>query len=150
VNREDLVSPFNACMYKDGVCLPMKAELEAKVLELRKAETQRADFSRQLAAEREHRMRLEHIVDEVRARNRELDRFSWRRVEDDRPPASTTILLWITGGPLHLGEDYPDFGIFNEITGQFQANVGDDDAVVQVSHWMPEPAAPAKENPDRA
>lgn len=73
MNREDLVSPFNACMYKDGVCLPMKAELEAKVLELRKAQSQRADFSRQLAAEREHCMQLERIVDEVRARNRELE-----------------------------------------------------------------------------
>ena len=40
---------------------------------LRKAEAQRADFRRQLAAEREHRMQLERIVDEVRARNRELE-----------------------------------------------------------------------------
>lgn len=42
-------------------------------LELRKAENQRADFRRQLTAEREGRMAAERIVDEVRARNRELE-----------------------------------------------------------------------------
>ena len=42
-------------------------------LRLRKAENQIADLKRQLAAEREGRMLAERIVDEVRARNRELE-----------------------------------------------------------------------------
>lgn len=41
-------------------------------VELRKAQSQRDDFRRQLTAEREGRMLAERIVDEVRARNREL------------------------------------------------------------------------------
>lgn len=40
---------------------------------LRKAESQRDDFRRQSAAERDGRMAAERIVDEVRARNRELE-----------------------------------------------------------------------------
>lgn len=46
------------------------SDLEDK---LRKAESQRDDFRRQLTAEREGRMLAERIVDEVRARNRELE-----------------------------------------------------------------------------
>ncbi len=42
-------------------------------LELRKAENQRADFRRQLTAERAGRIAAEKLVDEVRARNRELE-----------------------------------------------------------------------------
>lgn len=40
---------------------------------LRKAESQRDDFRRQLTAERQGRMLAERIADEVRARNRELE-----------------------------------------------------------------------------
>lgn len=118
-----------------------------KTVEIAVAEsTKIADLQRQLTAEREGRMAAEQIVDEVRARNRELERLiAWRRVGDEAPPAFTTILLWIMGSSLHHDEDYADFGIFNPRTGEFQANYGDDDEVVQVSHWMPEPFAPAKE-----
>lgn len=41
--------------------------------ELRATQSQRDDFKRQLSAEREGRMAAERIVDEVRARNRELE-----------------------------------------------------------------------------
>jgi hypothetical protein len=47
--------------------------IEKLELDLRQAENQRADFRRQLTAEREGRMLAERIVDEVRARNRELE-----------------------------------------------------------------------------
>jgi hypothetical protein len=54
-----------------GVNANRSADVE---LDLRKAESQRDDFCRQLTAEREGRMAAERIVDEVRARNRELER----------------------------------------------------------------------------
>lgn len=48
-------------------------EIKQLRAELATAQSQRADFRRQLTAEREGRLAAEKIVDEVRARNRELE-----------------------------------------------------------------------------
>ena len=47
--------------------------IDELLLEIRKLETQRSGYASQLAAERQGRMAAERIVDEVRARNRELE-----------------------------------------------------------------------------
>lgn len=47
--------------------------IDQLLVDLRKAENQRDEFRRQLSTERQGRMLAERIVDEVRARNRELE-----------------------------------------------------------------------------
>lgn len=73
-------------------------------------------------------------------------RGEWVPVKEGerKPPPSTRLLIFITGGPLHHGEDYFDFGIYVESEKCFKANVGTYDAVVNVSHWMPAPDYPRR------
>lgn len=53
--------------------------IDELLIDLRKAENQRDDFRRQLTAKREGRMAAERIVEEVRARNRELEAITKER-----------------------------------------------------------------------
>jgi hypothetical protein len=51
------------------------------------------------------------------------------------------VLAWITGGSLHLGEDYMDIAMY--LNGVFRVSAWDHDEPVPVSHWLPLPTAPA-------
>lgn len=79
-----------------------ETEIELRV---RKAENQIADLKRQLGAEREGRMAAERIVDEVRARNRELEASA--RPLDPTPDmieaGAQRLVRWETGE-----EKWPD------------------------------------------
>lgn len=78
--------------------LRLANQIEESHLELRKAQAQAADFRRQLTAEREGRMAAERIVDEVRARNRELEMNAPTR-RGDATGQSRTDLSGAVGAP---------------------------------------------------
>lgn len=69
-------------------------------------------------------------------------RGEWVPVSEATPPHCVSVIIWITGGTLHHGEDYQDIGIYNSRTGKFQVNNGDDDEEVPVSHWHPMKTGP--------
>lgn len=67
----------------------------------------------------------------------------WIDVRKRLPTNIHSVLIYVVGGPGHHGEDFTDIGIYNDTDRRWQMNLGDDDVVVQVSHWraLPEPPA---------
>lgn len=76
--------------------------------------------------------------------------MKWINGEERLPTHNYTVLLWVTGGPLHLGADYLDVGSYLPDRMVFVTNAGDRDIVVNASHWMdvdpPVGKAPPGEN----
>jgi hypothetical protein len=65
--------------------------------------------------------------------------MKWISVSEKVPTHNYTVVIWVTGGPLHFGEDYLDVGAY--IDGQWKSATKCldgtvDDEVVQVSHWF--------------
>jgi len=63
----------------------------------------------------------------------ELD---WVSIKAALPRPFVLVLVWVTGGRLHHGEDYPDVGVYDDRTKTFRVSCGDTDEAVPVSHWM--------------
>lgn len=60
----------------------------------------------------------------------------WISADSVKPTHIYSVLGWVIDSPIHFGEDYPDVVIYNVEKDRWQANNGDDDIVVEVSHWM--------------
>lgn len=107
---ETLEMVLTECVRATGEQLPY-GDLPGHIMELiaavRKAESQRDDFKRQLTAEREGRMLAERIVDEVRARNRELTGAA-REYLKKNPLGGPAKVFEMMASRIRAGEDYHD------------------------------------------
>lgn len=64
----------------------------------------------------------------------------WISALDVRPEEHRSVLIYVTGGLLHHGQNYIDIGMY--LNGIWRHSVGEDDLPVVVSHWMELPKAP--------
>lgn len=65
---------------------------------------------------------------------------SWISVTERLPVQAYSVLIYVTGGILHHGQDYIDIGIY--LNGVWRHSIGEEDLPVIVSHWMTLPKAP--------
>ena len=66
----------------------------------------------------------------------------WIPVAVSLPEHAKSVLINVTEDHLDLGElPYVEIGMYNERQKRWQRNWGDDDIVVEVSHWIPLPEA---------
>jgi hypothetical protein len=74
---------------------------------------------------------------------------AWISVKDRLPTHPYSVLGWVIDGPLTLNGTNPmrDIVSYFPETNEWKQNVGVDDAVVRVSHWLDIPDAPTEGKP---
>lgn len=72
-----------------------------------------------------------------------MNEVKWISVDDQLPEPHQSVLAWLVGGALHEGVDWMAQVTYIPARGGFALFVGDEDALVYVSHWTPLPDPPA-------
>jgi hypothetical protein len=72
----------------------------------------------------------------------------WIPVGERLPTHIHSVLMWVVNDHQVEGEPYREIGIYNATRAKWQMNFGDDDIDVEVTHWMPLPAAPSPDGND--